>query len=138
MLPKHAANVSPTGGRTDSLQVSSHGSRTALLSLPLSGSRVFSCVKPSGTNVSGPRRRRPSDHLQCVGLRGGNLRSELRQLDTRAGATPLHTPSSLNTTLHTSANPTACTKHSTPHTVQTGLSHERVGSTCHLRICSRA
>lgn len=105
-----------------SLRFSSDGSHkgthtcTVPLPLPLSVSCVFSCVKPSGTNVSRPRCCRPSHHLKCVGLRGGNLRSEPSQLDTRASATPLRTPSSLNTTLHTSANPTACSEHSIPYT----------------------
>lgn len=105
-----------------SRRFSSDGSHTSthtcavLLPLPCSVSRLFLCVKPSGTNVSVPRCCCLSCHLKCVGLRGGNLRSEPSQLDTRASATPLRTPSSLNTTLHTFANPTACTEHSIPYT----------------------
>lgn len=104
-----------------SLHISSDGSnkRTHMHSaatITLRVSCLFLCVKPSGTNVSEPRCCRPSYHLKCVGLRGGNLRSEPSQLDTRASATPVHTPSSLNTTLHTSANPTACTEHCIPRT----------------------
>lgn len=96
--------------------------------LPLSTSSVFLCAKPSGVNVTRPRYRRLSDHLKCVGLHGGNLRSESSQPDTRARSNPLHTSSSLNTTHHTSANPAACTGHSIPNTnkYELGASQERV------------
>lgn len=76
----------------------------------------------------------PGLTAERVGLRGGNPRSGLRQLDTRAGAAPLHTPS----LLHACANPTACAKHSRARRAESGPSQECVRSMCRIGACSQA